>query len=259
MASPGILSRRHFVGIALGGLGLRASMLRAEPGQTLNVQAICDRVLAMDDWRTNTLLNYSATRRYCLRLGASDESAEMLVKLEYTYPGHKHFEMLSETNCGFIQKHVLLRLIDEESQTASPSVHDNIRINPRNYDFALQDTTELGGRPAYVIRIRPRRKQRFLVDGQIWVDAEDAAVARVDGYISIASFWVSRSHIVQSYQKIGPYWLIASNRNDAHARGLGEVHLNVECFDYHITDAAGSANEAQSPFAITQPSFRTSR
>jgi hypothetical protein len=240
MASPGILSRRHFVGVALGGLGLQARILRAETSQTLNMRTVCDRVQAMDDWRTNTLLSYSATRRYRLRIGASAESAEMLVKVEYTYPGHKHFELLSETNCGFIQKHALLRLMEEESETASPGVHDNIRINPRNYDFVLQETTQLGGRPTYVIRIRPTRKQRLLVDGQIWVDAEDAAVARMDGYLSIGSFWVRQSHILQSYQKIGPYWLIASNRNDARARALGEVHLNVDCFDYHIIDADSS-------------------
>lgn len=238
MAAPEILSRRHFVGIALGGLGV--GMLRGEPSLNSNARAVCDRLLAMDDWRTKTLFSYSATRRYRLRIGASSGPAEMLVKVEYSYPGRKHFEVLSETNCDFIQKHVFLRLIDEETETAHPSVHDSIRINPRNYDFALQGTTELGGRPAYVIRIRPNRKQRFLVDGQIWVDAEDAAVARMDGYMSVSSFWVSRSHILQSYQKIGPYWLIASNENDASVRALGEAHLNVECFNYHIVNAAGS-------------------
>jgi hypothetical protein len=75
------------------------------------------------------------------------------------------------------------------------------------------------------------------VDGTVRVDMEDAAVIRIDGEFCANSFWVRRSHMVQSYKRIGPYWLLASNENDATVRVMGEAHLSIECFDYQVQSA----------------------
>lgn len=223
--------------MALGALALPAGLLRAAPKQPPDLQRVCQRLLAMDNWRTTNLLGYSGMRRYSLGRGSSGECAEMVVKVEYTYPGHKSFQVVSEKNCGPMHEQAFRRVMNAELQAARDDIRDSTRILPRNYDFEMLGAEELEGRPSYLIRIRPKRKQRFLVDGKIWVDAQDAAVARIDGEVAASSFWVRSSHMIQRYRKIGPYWLVASNHNDAKVRWLGEVRLGIEYFDYQLHSA----------------------
>jgi hypothetical protein len=96
VVSPGNLSRRQFVGMASGVFVLPATILRAQPKQTFDLQRVCDRMVEMDNRRFSTLLSYSATRRYSLRCGGSGNCAELLVRIEYSYPGHKTFQVISD-------------------------------------------------------------------------------------------------------------------------------------------------------------------
>ena len=221
--------------MALGSLVV--SSLRAQENRVPELNAVCSRMVAMDKWRTETLLGYSVTRRYTLQYGGSADSAEMLVELEYSHPGHKIFKVLSAKNAGLMQEHIFRRAMDAEVQADRDDIRDSTRILPRNYDFAVLGSEDVKGRAAYLIKMKPKRKQRFSVDGRIWVDMKDAAVARIDGEVATKSFWVRRFHLVQSYQRIGPYWLAASTRNHAHVRFFGEAQLNIENFDYKLRPA----------------------
>jgi hypothetical protein len=237
MSSPGKFSRRRFTEMALGGLALPAVVLCSEPQQPVEIQRVCERMVAMDKWRTRTLMGYSVMRRYTLKLGINATGAEMLVKVEYTYPGYKSFQVISEKNSGLLEDQIFHRVMSVEMQAARDDLRDRTRITPLNYDFDVLGTENLEGRPSYVMRMKPKRKRRYLVDGKMWVDIRDAAVARIDGEILTSSFWVRSSHMVQSYERVGPYWLVTSNQNDASVRFLGEAHLHIEYFDYQLRSA----------------------
>jgi hypothetical protein len=237
MSSLGKFSRRHFAGMALGGLALPATLLRSESKPPVEIQRVCERMAAMDQWRTKTLLGYSVTRRYTLKLGSSATCAEMLVKVEYTHPGHKSFQVISQKNCGMLDDRIFHRVMNVEIQAARDDIRDSTRIIPLNYDFEALGTAELEGRASYVIRMRPKRRERYLVDGRIWVDMKDAAVARLDGEVATSSFWVRSSHMIQSYERVGPYWLVMFNQNDATVRILGDAQLRIEYFDYRLRSA----------------------
>ena len=65
----------------------------------------------------------------------------------------------------------------------------------------------MAGRAAYVLEIKPKRNDKFLFEGRIWVDAEDYALARAEGKpVKKPSFWTKSIHFVQIYQKCGPVW-----------------------------------------------------
>ena len=235
MSSRKPFSRRRFGALALAPLG--RAIFGSEHKQTLPLDPICGRMTELDDWRARTLLGYSCARRYTLRHGNSGEPAEMVVQVEYACPGRKSFQTISQKNAGFLEDQIFRRLLHAEIQAARDNIRDSTRIVPANYDFAVLGIEALDGRSSYVIRVRPRRKERLLVDGKIWVDSEYAAVARVEGRIDTGSFWVRNAHTVQSYSRIGPYWLAASNQSDANVRILGEVRLRIDCFDYHLRTA----------------------
>lgn len=220
--------------MALGGLALPA--MGDEPDQRLS-QAVCARMAAADRWRTETLLGYSVMRRYRLSLGGSSTCAEMLLRVEFTYPGQKNLQVISQTNCGPLEDRIFHHLMNAEIQAARDEARDGTSIVPCNYEFEMQGTEDVAGRAAYVIRLKPRRKQRFLVDGKMWVDTEDAAITRLDGEVVAGSFWLHSFHMVQAYERVGPYWLVASIHNDANVRFLGQAQLNVEFSDYRLRSA----------------------
>ena len=195
----------------------------------------------MDKWRTETLLGYTVMRRYSLCRGGPNSCADMVVKVAYSYPGHKMFNVVSEKGSGFVQDHVFRRLMEAETEAASDRVRDNTRINPRNYDFEILGSQDLDGRPSYVIRMQPKHKRRFLVDGRIWVDKEDFAVARIEGEPATSSFWVRSSHMVQCYKKIGPYWLVVSNHTENVVRFFGDAQLDIQYYDYQLQPADAQA------------------
>lgn len=234
MACAGNFSRRNFLGIALGGLILPSANAHTERTHLVDLQTVCGRMVAMDNWRSRSLLGYSVKRRYSLRHGESPDAAEMLVSVQYTYPGYKSFEVISEKNCGFLQERIFRRVMNAEIQAARDDKRDSTRILPRNYDFEVLGMEAIADRPAYVLRMKPKRKHRFLVDGKIWVDQQDAAVVRIDGVIDTSSFWVRSFHMLQNYEKVGAYWLVASNQNEASVRLLGEASLDIQYFDYQI-------------------------
>ena len=188
----------------------------------------------MDNWRTNSLAGYSVRRRYTLCHGSSPTPAETIVQLDYSYPGHKSFRVTSENNCNYLENRILHRVLNAEVRAASDDVRDRTKIVPGNYNFDLLGTADLDGRSSYVIRIIPKRKERFLVDGKIWVDTQDIAVTRIEGEAAADSFWVPSFRILQRYQQVGPYWLVAFTRNDASVRVLGKARLDIESFDYRL-------------------------
>lgn len=237
MAAPVKFSRRQFARVALGGLALPASVLYSEQTQSPDIERVSERMLQTDTWRAKTLLGYSGMRRYTLAYGDSGTTGKMLAKVDYSYPGHKRFQVISKENCGFLQDEVFHRAMDAEIQAARDDTRDSTRIIPVNYDFEVLGTEDLAGRSAYVISIRPKHRRRFLVDGKIWVDRKDAAVVRIDGEVNTGSFWVRSAHMVQTYKRVGPYWLVASNRSDATVRFVGHARLDIEYFDYHLRPA----------------------
>jgi hypothetical protein len=72
-----------------------------------------------------------------------------------------------------------------------------------------------------------------LFEGQIWIDAQDYALARVEGKpAKNPSFWVSSVHFVHTYQKSGPFWFPASTESVTEVRIFGATSLIIHYFDY---------------------------
>jgi hypothetical protein len=89
----------------------------------------------------------------------------------------------------------------------------------------------------YVLKVEPRTKDRFLYRGQIWVDAEDFAVVRLEAESAKnPSFWTGKAEIVQQYRKVSDFWLPAYNHSVTDIRLGGHAELTIDYKDYEITD-----------------------
>ena len=106
-------------------------------------------------------------------------------------------------------------------------------------------------RATYVLAIAPKTHNKYLVEGRIWVDADEYAITRIEGKpAKNPSFWIKSVHFVHNYQKNGPFWLPVSDRSVSDARILGATELTIEYFDYAPNGTTLSAFREVAPGSL---------
>jgi hypothetical protein len=124
------------------------------------------------------------------------------------------------------------------------------RIVPDNYEFRLIGMEDSDGRSSYVLEINPKKPTKFAIRGRIWVDAQDFAIARVEGQpAKNPSFWIRSVKVEQRYGRTGQFWLPTLNHSVAQARIFGSTEVVIEYSDYktNVRAAHARARAAKEP------------
>ncbi|MGO9337221.1 MAG: hypothetical protein ACLPY1_06905 [Terracidiphilus sp.] len=190
------------------------------------------RMSARDAQRASAAGGYTGNRQYVLDNPRFDKKARMEVRVTCAADGTESFQVVSEQ--GWKSANLLLRkMLESESETSIPLEHPKNRVTSDNYEFQMIESTPLDGRLAYVIDVIPKRQDVVLFRGRIWVDAEDYALARVEGEpAKITSVWIHSVHFTQVYRKSGEYWFPWSTTSITEARILGKTEVDIHHFDY---------------------------
>ncbi len=210
----------------------------ATPAGDPNVQLpaaddVVVKMMARDNERQAALYGYTALRRYVLENQGYHKRAEMLVRMTCLKDGSKHFETLSSAGWGGARKHVFPRLLEAEADASRPGSRERSRITPENYAFEMLGTEHVDGRLLYVIAVAPKTPNKYLLQGRIWVDADEYAIVRIDGKpAKNPSFWIKSVHFVHNYDKLGSFWFPVSDRSVTDARVFGSTEVIIEYFDY---------------------------
>jgi hypothetical protein len=70
--------------------------------------------------------------------------------------------------------------------------------------------------------VKPKAPTKYHFVGRIWVDAEDFAVARIEGTPAVKpSIWISKTAFVHTYKKVVSFWLPKSNTYEGDVRAYG--------------------------------------
>lgn len=227
------MGRIYLVAVALLSMSLTVRGGDHSPAPQLTAEQIAERMTQMDQWRVAVLQDYTVTRRYVLDNKRFHKHAEMEVRMTYSYPGKKEFVVLSESGSGAVRRRVFYKLIEAEVEGAQHQ--DQTRITPANYEFELLGNEAQDGRPCYVIAVTPKTKNKLLLRGRVWVDAQDFAIVRIEGSpAKNPSFWTRKIHFEHRYQKIDPFWLAATNRSETDVWIFGKTELTIEYLGYQI-------------------------
>lgn len=196
-------------------------------------EEIVTRMTAHDLARQSSIEGYAGMRRYVLENQKFHKRAEMLVQVQGDKDGTKHFEVVSEDGWKAAHRHVLHKMLESETETSRPEKRADARLNAANYDFSLTGTELVAGRTAYVLEVHPKRSEKYLFEGRIWVDVEDYALVRAEGKpAKKPSFWTKNIHFVQVYQKCGPFWFPLSTQSVTEAHLFGTTDVSIEYFSY---------------------------
>jgi hypothetical protein len=232
-----------------------ASAAAADKSPSLpTAEEIVARMGFRDLQRQVSIEGYAGMRRYVLDNQHLHKRAEMLVQVQGDPDGTKHFEVVSEEGWKAAHKHVLRKMLESESETSHPEARAKTRINPENYDFKIAGTEVIDGRTAYVLEVSPKRKEKYLFRGRIWVDAEDYALARAEGQpAKNPSFWTKSTHFAQIYQKSGLLWFPRSTQSVTEAHIFGTTDVNIEYFDYAPKTVHAPDNSVMSAKEMLKP------
>ena len=199
-----------------------------------SAEEVVAKMMEHDAERQAALNGYTAMRRYTL--DNKSRHASMLVRVTSLPDGTKQFVIVEEAGSGAVRKHVFHKILDEEAAASDPKLRVQSRITPENYTFQLAGMDTANGRAAYAIDVAPKHESKYLIAGRIWVDAQEYAVARVDGRpAKNPSFWTKSVHFVHSYGKNGPFWFPATNKSVTDARIFGKTEMVIEYFDYRVS------------------------
>jgi hypothetical protein len=207
--------------------------------------------MQFDAQRQSQLTGYTAIRHYV----AVNKSrrAEMLVHVDCASDGAKQFTVLSEEGSGSIRKHVFHKLLSEETEASRHGTRTSTRLIPANYDFQVVGQEMLETGPAYVLAVSPKTANKYLIDGKIWVDANDYSIVRIEGQPARnPSFWVRKVHFVHTYEKVGPFWFASATHTYSEIRIFGSSELTIENSDYALNPPIDHVTEADRQARLIQ-------
>jgi hypothetical protein len=261
MATPIIQIKPVFIAAILIGLTTSAvsamAQLGQESDQTLATPLeplrsgvaegqIFAELLAHNELRKTALAEYSALRTYQVVDLKGKVHAEEVGRMEFRAPDKKTFVVTSEKGSGLIRRLALNALIASEIETAAGKEHHDSAIAPDNYTLALLGEQQVGAYRCFVMQAAPKRKDKYLFEGKLWIDVDDYAVVRIEGSpAKKLSFWIERADFVRQYEKIGGFWLPQRDETFVQVRLYGKKVLTIDHQDYVVNGAEN--REASAP------------
>ena len=208
---------------------------------------ILRELLQHNDMRNAELKQYSAIRTYEVINPSGKLYARQVVRLDYRAPDTKMFMTTFEEGSGLVRHMVFKRLIESETDAAAGKEHHDSSITPANYSFELLGEEQAGPYYCFVIQATPKRQDKYLFEGTIWIDAQDFAIVKISGHpAKRPSFWIERADFVRQYQKIGQFWLPLKDETVVHVRLKGVKILMIDHGDYAVNEDTPEKQDVRS-------------
>lgn len=215
----------------------------------LKTQQIVENLVRRNLERAQGLHAYVGTRIYQMKYRGfpGARTAELVVDVKYQSPGTKEFTIRSASGSALIIDKVLKKLLQAEKEASSIEAQKRTALNGDNYNFAQVGYENTRSRLMYVLTVEPKRNDKLLYRGRIWVDARDFAVTRLEAELAKnPSFWTKNSEIEQVYMKVGEFWLPVRNHSISEIRLGGTADLTIDYTGYQILRAEQVNNTVDS-------------
>lgn len=223
--------------------------LSALPPETAD--QIVEKLIQRNGERARRLQHYTGMRSYHLlyRGYLGKHEASMTVECTFDAPATKQFKIISESGSKLIRDRIFRKLLESEQEALTPQNRSRTALAPENYDFKMVGIDTSSQSDDYVLEVHPKNDNKFLYRGKVWIDGKDFAVARIAAHpAKNPSFWIKKTDIAQTYEKLGEFWLPAENKTVSYIRFGGTATLTIEYSDYKWRESsANSAFQRQTP------------
>lgn len=164
---------------------------------------------------------YIVTRDYTLFGRERQKSkSQVIADVAFVPPDHKQFAIQQSVGSGLGEKIVRRMLAREADITREYRSTD---LSTGNYDFRFVREEEIEGQRCYMLELLPKRKDRNLLRGNIWVDVHTYLLRRTEGEPAKSpSWWLRDVRMLFLYGDAGGMWLQTSAEATANVRILGQ-------------------------------------
>jgi hypothetical protein len=167
---------------------------------------------------------YQVTREYKVFAGSDTHpTSDVMAQIDFVPPNTETYKITQRKGNPLGEK-IIRELL--ASETGSPRKKHGPEISRANYDFVLLRQQNFVGVPEYVFAIFPKRKDKYLLRGQIWVDKSSFLIRQIQGVPAESpSFWLTDLHITFQYAEVGGMWVLVTVDGLAKVRFLGQFTL----------------------------------
>jgi hypothetical protein len=192
-------------------------------------------------------VSYQVIREYRL-IGANDSSAnsDVVAEVDFRPPASKNYRIQMSSGSSRGQQ-VVRRVLDHEVEATSTGNQARTVINRDNYDFNYIGEAVLDGRPCYLLELKPKRKEKDLISGEVWVDKHSFLVRQVYGEIAkTPSWWLKKVRVKLTFADLDGTWLQTGMEAVADVRILGPHTLTSRILDYRGAEVASTRTHVHS-------------
>lgn len=195
---------------------------------------------------------YQIIREYRLS-GAKDSKADSQVVAEVNFkpPASEGYRIEKYSGSSRGQQLVRSVLDHEVEVTSKDKDKERSAISRDNYTFNYVGEAMLDGQSCYVLGLKPKRTDKDLISGQVWVDKRSFLIRQIQGDVEkTPSWWLKKVHITLAFTDLEGTWVQKSMEAVADVRLVGTHTLTSRILDYRK-----ASEVAETPF-VGGPAFR---
>src|SRR5712672_4286512 len=181
--------------------------------------------------------SYQIIREYRL-FGAKDSKAdsEVVAEVNFKPPAFKDYRIQKSSGSNRGQQ-LVRSILDHEVEATSGNRKVSSALSTDNYSFNYLGEATLGGQPCYVLGLKPKRKEKELISGELWVDKHSFFVRQIQGEVEkTPSWWLKKVHVKLVFADLEGIWVQTSMDAVADVRIVGAHTLTSRILDYRRED-----------------------
>ena len=227
--------RFTFWGVLIGlltGAGI-AQVGSSQPDATSIVRAM---LKAQQDNKAH-VHPFTVKRNYLLLDKSEQQKAQVVASISVLPPDDKEYQI--ERSSGGMGEKVLRDVLNKETEPAKEAERKG--ISPDNYNFQLLGQESLNGQRCYVLSLVPKREDKDLLKGKMWVDAESYNIRRIEGSpAKNPSWWIRDISILMTFAEVNGMWLHTSTYAEANVRFKGKYVMQSRDMEYSFAQETAS-------------------
>jgi hypothetical protein len=204
---------------------------------SVKANSIVDAMLKAQQENKARVKPFTVKRGYLLLDKQEQEKAKMVASITVLPPDAKEYQI--ESSSGGMGANILRDVLTKE--TEQPKDADRKELSRNNYDFKLLGEEALNGRRCYLLGLNPKREEKDLLRGKLWVDSETYNILRIEGSpVKSPSWWIHDVNILMSFAEVDGMWLRTSTHAVANVRFKGKYIMDSRDLEYSFTQETAS-------------------
>ncbi len=209
------------------------------PAQQPDGAAIIRDLDAANQARFENVLSFTDVEHYAVFRDANqtDPAAEMTVRTTYVKGVGKSYVVLAQSGSAFIERVGLQPLLENEKAVNDPAKVSQSWFTSANYEMKLEPGAPqvVDGRKCLALSIAPRHKAPNMIEGMLWVEANNHMLVQVEGKPSKSpSVLAGTTHMMRRYVGMQGYAMATHAWAESHSVLFGRTVIVIDYSDYRF-------------------------